>query len=155
MSRAGASRRPVILLAILAATMLVPACYSSNYRRETLASVSLVSQLSDKLADYSRANFKVDDHILSSEEMGEFYYGLEKARSFQQMTAHRGGASPSAAAFAKLADSYDKFVHDADQYRLNPSKCSFSENVGSSSETAGGATAVQKRRSSNRYSTRR
>ena len=120
MTRAGASRRPVILLAILAAMTLAPACYSSNYRRETLASVSLVSQLSDKLADYCRANFKVDNHVLSSEEMGEFYYGLEKARSFQQMTARRGGSRPSAEAFAKLADSYDKFVHDADQYRLNP-----------------------------------
>jgi len=52
--------------------------------------------------------------------MGEFYYGLEKARSFQQMTARRGGPHPSAETFAKLADSYDKFVHDADQYRLNP-----------------------------------
>jgi hypothetical protein len=118
--RAGASRRPVTLLAILAAMTFASACYSSNYRRETLASVSLVSQLSDKLADYCRADFKVDSHVLSSEEMGEFYYGLEKARSFEQMTARRGGSRPSAEAFAKLADAYEKFVRDADQYRLNP-----------------------------------
>ena len=86
-----------------------------------LASVSLVSQLSDKLADYCRADFKVRDHILSSEEMGEFYYGLQKARAFEAMTAKRQGSLESAAAFSKLVASYQAFVSDADRYRLDPS----------------------------------
>ncbi len=69
---------------MLACAMLLASCYSSNYRREMLASVALVSSLSDKLADYCREDFIVEGHPLSSEEMGEFYYGLKKARAFQQ-----------------------------------------------------------------------
>lgn len=106
---------------MLICAMLVASCYSSNYRREMLASVALVSSLSDKLADYCRADFNVDRHPLSSEEMGEFYYGLKKARAFQQMTAKGHSADPSSKAFAELVDAYEKFVSDADQYRLNPS----------------------------------
>ncbi len=98
--------------------LLATSCYSSNYRRETLASVSLVEELSDKLADYCRAGFKVNDHVLSSEEMGEFYYGLQKARAFEQMTAKRAGSDASTTAFTNLTDSYEKFVGDADRYRL-------------------------------------
>jgi len=101
--------------------LFAASCYSSNYRREMLASVSLVSQLSDKLTDYCRADFKVRDHVLSSEEMGEFYYGLQKARAFDAMTAKRSGSQESAAAFSRLVASYADFVSDADRYRLDPS----------------------------------
>jgi hypothetical protein len=118
--RAGAHRRPAYF-ALLAGAMLLASCYSSNYRREMLASVALISSLSDKLADYCRADFIVDKHPLSSEEMGEFYYGLKKARAFQQMTAKRHGSEASAQAFSNLVDAYERFVHEADQYRLNPS----------------------------------
>ena len=100
--------------------LLAASCYSSNYRREMLASVSLVSELSDKLADYCRADFKVRDHVVSSEEMGEFYYGLQKARAFEAMTAKRHGSHESAAAFSKLVVSYEAFVSEADRYRLDP-----------------------------------
>ena len=86
-----------------------------------LASVALVTSLSDKLADYSREEFIVDRHPLSSEEMGEFYYGLKKVRAFQHMTGKRSGSETSTQAFDQLVDAYEKFVSDADQYRLNPS----------------------------------
>ena len=101
--------------------MLLASCYSSSYRREMLASVALVASLSDKLADYCRADFIVDRHPLSSEEMGEFYYGLKKARAFQQMTAKRHGDDPSSRAFSDLVDAYENFVRDADRYRLSGS----------------------------------
>lgn len=115
--RAGAHRRPVYF-ALLAGAMVLASCYSSSYRREMLASVSLLSGLSDKLVDYCQADFVVEGHPLSSEEMGEFYYGLKKARAFQNMTAKRHAAEASGEAFAKLLDAYEKFVRDADQYRI-------------------------------------
>jgi hypothetical protein len=118
--RAGAHRRPAHFV-ILAGVMLLASCYSSSYRRELLASVALVSSLSDKLADYCRADFVVDKRPLSSEEMGEFYYGLQKARAFERMSAKRRGSDASGAAFAGLVNAYEKFVTGADQYRLNPS----------------------------------
>jgi len=101
--------------------LLLAACYSSNYRREMLASTSLIEELSDKLADYCRAGFIVEGHPLSSEEMGEFYYGLKKARAFEQMTAKRHASEASGEAFAKLVDAYEKFVRDADRYRIEQS----------------------------------
>jgi hypothetical protein len=116
--RAGAHRRPVHFVILLAAVLLA-SCYSSNYRREMLASVSLVTELSDKLADYCRADFVVDKHPLSSEEMGEFYYGLQKVRAFERMTSKRVGSEGSGAAFTKFVNAYEKFVSDADQYRLS------------------------------------
>jgi hypothetical protein len=119
--RAGAHRRPAHFVMLIGA-MLLASCYSSNYRREMQASVALVSSLSDKLADYCRADFIVDRHPLSSEEMGEFYYGLKKARAFQQMTAKRNGSEGSAQAFEQLVEAYENFVRDADQYRLNRSQ---------------------------------
>lgn len=99
--------------------MLLASCYSSNYRREMLASVALVESLSDKLADYCRADFVIEGHPLSSEEMGEFYYGLKKARAFESMTAKVHGSDASGQAFTKLVDAYENFVRDADQYRLS------------------------------------
>ena len=121
MTRAGARRRPAFFRIILVALLLLASCYSSNYRREMLASTALIEQLSDKLADYCRANFVVAGHPLSSEEMGEFYYGLKKARAFESMTAKRHAAEASGAAFSKLVDTYEKFVRDADRYRLEQS----------------------------------
>jgi len=118
--RAGASRRPVHFV-MLACAMLLAACYSSSYRRETLASVALVESLSDKLTDYCRVDFIVDRHPLSSEEMGEFYYGLKKALAFQSMSASGHASDASGKAFAQLVDAYETLVRDADQYRLNPS----------------------------------
>jgi len=118
MSRAGARRRPAHFVMMLAAAMLLASCYSSNYRREMLASTALVAGLSDKLADYCRAGFIVERHPLSSEEMGEFYYGLKKARAFEQMTAKRHASEASGVAFSKLVDAYEKFVREADRYRI-------------------------------------
>jgi hypothetical protein len=117
--RAGEHRRPAHFV-MLACAMLLASCYSSSYRRETIASVALVEGLSDKLADYCRTDFIVEGHPLSSEEMGEFYYALSKARAFESMTAKREASEASGAAFSKLIDGYDKFVRDADQYRINP-----------------------------------
>ena len=120
MKRAGAHRRPAFHVVLIAAVLL-GSCYSSNYQREMLASVALVANLSDKLSDYCHVDFVVDRHPLSSEEMGEFYYGLKKARAFQQMTASRHGTETSVQAFAELVDAYESFIRDADQYRLDPS----------------------------------
>jgi hypothetical protein len=125
MTRAGARRRPAHfvphLTLMLAAAVLLASCYSSNYRREMLASTALLAQLSDKLADYCRAGFVVEGHPLSSEEMGEFYYGLKKARAFESMTAKRHASEASGEAFSQLVDAYEKFVRDADRYRLEQS----------------------------------
>ena len=50
------------------------------------ANASLLSDMSDKLADYCRTYFKLDDRQLSSEEMGEFYYAFNKANAFSSST---------------------------------------------------------------------
>ena len=93
------------------------ACYSSSYRRELAANVALVSDLSDKLFDYCRADFVLNGTKLSSEEMGEFYYALEKAQAFAAMDKAQS-ARPSYHAFKELLAGYAAFVKDADQYRL-------------------------------------
>ena len=82
MQRAGAHRRPAHFVVAIAAILLLSSCYSSSYRREMLRVDDAGREL-DKLADYSRADFIVERHPLSSEEMGEFYYGLKKARAFE------------------------------------------------------------------------
>jgi hypothetical protein len=107
---------------MLAAAICAAACYSSNYRRETEASVSLIVEQSDKLADYCRAGFIVGNRPLSSEEMGEFYYALQKVRGFAQMTARRDAGRASRQQFAELVDAYDQFVRDADRYRLSSAR---------------------------------
>ncbi len=81
------------------------------------ANVSLLSDLSDKLADYSRTFFKLDDRQLSSEEMGEFYYAFNKANAFSSSTP-RESSRPSHRDFVKLLNAYEKFAHAADEYRL-------------------------------------
>ncbi|HEY2664237.1 MAG TPA: hypothetical protein VGI47_07850 [Candidatus Binataceae bacterium] len=99
-------------------------CYSSSYRHQLAANVALISDLSDKLSDYCRSDFALNGTKLSSEEMGEFYYALEKAQSFAAMDTAQS-AMPSYHAFNELLARYAAFVKDADQYRLaavpNPS----------------------------------
>jgi len=97
---------------------LAAGCYSSNYRRGIEASVALVSDLADKLADYCQTDFKLDSRPVSSEEMGEFYYALRKARSFAAMTANSAG-KPSYQRFEQLLASCEAFVLAADRYRLS------------------------------------
>jgi len=55
---------------------------------------------------------------VSSEEMGEFYYALKKARSFAAMNEESAGR-PSYQRFAQLLDAYQGLVEAADQYRLS------------------------------------
>lgn len=119
MERAGAHRRPVYFVILIGAMLVASSCYSWNYRREMAASVALISDLSNKLMDYCRSDFVVDGRSVSSEEMGEFYYGLKKARAFQQMSAKRHGSDAASMAFDKMIDAFEKFVRDADQYRLS------------------------------------
>jgi hypothetical protein len=110
-------RRPVFFLAIALALVAAGACYSSDYRRTMTANVSLLSDLSDKLADYCRSYFKLDDRQLSSEEMGEFYYAFNKANAFSSSTP-RESSRPSHRDFVKLLNAYERFAHAADAYRL-------------------------------------
>ncbi len=100
-----------------AAILTAAACYSSSYARETAANVALIVGLSDKLADYCGAGFVVGGRPVSSEEMGEFYYALKKARAFSAMTSAES-ARPSYRGFGHLLDAYEAFVHAADEYRL-------------------------------------
>ncbi len=93
------------------------ACYSSDYRRTMAANVSLISDLSDKLADYCRNYFKLDDRQLSSEEMGEFYYAFNKANAFSSSTP-REASHTSHRDFVRLLNAYERFAHAADEYRL-------------------------------------
>jgi len=50
MRRAGL-RRPAFFLALVIANIAASGCYSSDYRRTLAAYVSLLSDMSDKLAD--------------------------------------------------------------------------------------------------------
>jgi hypothetical protein len=109
-------RRPAFLFAITIAIAAV-GCYSSDYRRTVNANTSLLSDMSDKLADYCRTYFKLDDRQLSSEEMGEFYYAFNKANAFSSSTP-REVSRPSHRDFIKLLNAYEKFAHAADEYRL-------------------------------------
>jgi hypothetical protein len=110
--------RPAFFLALAIAVAGSSGCYSSDYRRTIAANVSLLSDLSDKLADYCRTYFKLDDRQLSSEEMGEFYYAFNKANAFSSATP-REASRPSHRDFVKLLNAYEKFAHAADEYRLN------------------------------------
>ena len=109
--------RPVFFLALTIAVAGSSGCYSSDYRRTIAANVSLLSDLSDKLADYCRTYFKLDDRQLSSEEMGEFYYAFNKANAFSSSTP-REASRRSHRDFVKLLNTYEKFAHAADEYRL-------------------------------------
>ena len=74
------------------------------------ANVSLLSDMSDKLSDYCRTYFKLDDRQLSSEEMGEFYYAFNKANAFSSATP-RESSRPSHRDFVKLLNAYEKYAH--------------------------------------------
>jgi hypothetical protein len=82
------------------------------------ANVSLLSDMSDKLADYCRTYFKLDDRQMSSEEMGEFYYAFNKANAFSSSTPRESSRS-SHRDFVKLLNAYEHFAHSADEYRLD------------------------------------
>jgi len=114
-TRAGAVCRPVFYL--LFATILAASCYSSSYRKEMAANTDLIAELADKLGDYCQAGFMVNDRQVSSEEMGEFYYALKKARAFASM--QRGEANrASYQDFTVMLTQYTSFVRAADEYRL-------------------------------------
>jgi len=116
-SRRAGYRRPVFFLA-LAAIAAVAACYSSDYGRTMAANVALLSDLSDKLADYCRSDFKFDDREISSEEMGEFYYAFNKANAFSASTP-RESSRASHRDFVAMLNAYERFAHAADGYRLS------------------------------------
>src|SRR5215469_1471216 len=116
-TRAGALGRPVFYLMLACTLALVAACYSAGYRKEMAATVDLLSGLTDKLADYCAAGFRVDDRQISSEEMGEFYYALGKAEAFRAMRRSQA-QRPSYRDFSTLLEQYAAFVHSADEYRL-------------------------------------
>jgi len=81
------------------------------------ANTELIAELADKLADYCEAGFMVDGRAVSSEEMGEFYYALKKARAFATMRKADSGR-PSYREFVRMLDQYSAFVHSADLYRI-------------------------------------
>jgi hypothetical protein len=109
--------RPALFLIAGAAIFCAAACYSSNYRKELAANTDLISELADKLADYCTTGFMIDDRQVSSEEMGEFYYALKKARGLSATTA-RDSARASYRDFDAMLDAYQSFVRNADEYRL-------------------------------------
>lgn len=98
------------------AATLIASCYSTNYRREAAANIALISDLANKLGDYCAHNFQLEGRPVSSEEMGEFYYALKKARSWSATTADSG--RPSYREFEALLDAYAAYLKEADEYRL-------------------------------------
>ena len=115
--RASALGRPVFYLILAGTLALVAACYSAGYRKEMAATVDLLSGLTEKLADYCAAGFRVDDRPVSSEEMGEFYYGLGKAQAYKAIRRNQA-QRPSYRDFSALLERYAAFLHSADEYRL-------------------------------------
>ena len=115
---AGTLGRPAFYLMLVGTLALAAACYSASYRKEMTATVDLLSGLTDKLADYCDAGFRVDDRRISSEEMGEFYYALNKAQAFSAMRRSLA-QRPSYRDFSTLLEQYAAFVHAADEYRLD------------------------------------
>lgn len=116
-ARAGALGRPVYYLMLAGAVALAASCYSAGYRKEMAATVDLLSGLTEKLADYCRVGFRVDDRQVSSEEMGEFYYALNKAQAFRALRRSQA-QRPSYHDFSTMLEQYAAFVHSADEYRL-------------------------------------
>jgi len=110
------------LFLLLASMAGVGACYTSNYHDELTANVNLIADLSDKLNDYCRAGFKLDDRQVSEEEMGEFYYALKKARAYAQMIAARDSGRASYRDFGALLDEDQAFIDAANRYRLAPER---------------------------------
>ncbi|HEV3111410.1 MAG TPA: hypothetical protein VGY99_13035 [Candidatus Binataceae bacterium] len=114
--RAGARRLAWLgLFACLG--LAIGGCYSSDYGRQSAATASMLRDLAAKLGDYCRADFKLGGGDVSSEEMGEFYYGLKKARSYAGEAAS-GSTRQSYRDLTRLIDDYGKLLSDADRYRL-------------------------------------
>lgn len=110
-------RRPVLFMA-LAVALAGASCRFSDHRARIETNVALLSELSDKLADYCRAGFELDGRELTSEEMGEFYYALRRVR-FHSPRPAGGGANDVDATYQEFLTEYEKFVRAADQYRLS------------------------------------
>ncbi len=111
--RAGARRLVWLGLFIF----LAAGCYSSDYRRQTAATASMLGDLAQKLGDYCRADFRLDHREVSSEEMGEFYYALRKARSFASEVASNSNR-PSYQDLTRLITDYGFLLGEVDRYRL-------------------------------------
>ncbi len=114
----GGARRLAWLALSCCLALPIGGCYSSDYGRQTAATAAMLRDLAAKLDDYCRADFKTNGREISSEEMGEFYYGLKKARSYAaQTSAH--SARQSYRDLLRLIDGYAQMVNDADRYRLS------------------------------------
>ena len=111
--RAGARRLVWLGLFICVAA----GCYSSDYRRQTAATASMLGDLAQKLGDYCRADFKLGHREVSSEEMGEFYYALRKARSYAAEAASNSGRQ-SYRDLCRLIEDYARLLGEVDRYRL-------------------------------------
>ena len=116
-TRAGTICRPAFYLLLAMGLLLAAACYSSSYRKETAANTDLIAELADKLGDYCQAGFTLGDRQVSSEEMGEFYYALKKARAFASTQRNEANRA-SYRDFTVLLAQYTSFVRAADEYRL-------------------------------------
>ncbi len=110
--------RSAIVLVAWAICIGAAGCYTSSYRKELAANTDLISQLGDKLSDYCRAGFLIGNRPVSSEEMGEFYYALKKAREFSAMTASRSTLK-SHRDFDAMLSKYEDFLRSGDEYRLS------------------------------------
>ncbi len=114
--RAG-SRRLAWLSLFACLCLVVGGCYSSDYRSQTAATASMLGDLAVKLGDYCQAGFKLGRRDVTSEEMGEFYYALKKARSYASEAASNSSRQ-SYRDLTRLIADYGKLVGEADRYRL-------------------------------------
>jgi hypothetical protein len=78
----------------------------------------MLGDLAGKLGDYCRADFRLGSREVSSEEMGEFYYALRKARSYASETASNSGRQ-SYQDLTRLIADYGRLLGDVDRYRLS------------------------------------
>jgi len=78
----------------------------------------MLGDLAVKLSDYCRVGFRLGDREVTSEEMGEFYYALKKARSFTSGAASNSNPQ-SYHDLTQLVEDYGKLLNEADRYRLS------------------------------------
>ena len=116
-TRAGTGCRPVFYLLFAMGLLLGASCYSSSYQKEMAANTDLIAGLADKLGDFCQAGFTIGDRQISSEEMGEFYYALKKARAFANTQTSEANRA-SYRDFTVMLAQYAAFVRAADEYRL-------------------------------------
>ena len=109
--------RRLAWIGLLALGLGISGCYSSDYSRQTTATASMLGDLAVKLGDYCRAGFKLGDRDVTSEEMGEFYYALKKARSYTLEAASNSNRQ-SYRDLTRLVEDYAKLLNNADRYRL-------------------------------------